>query len=39
MDTCGEIMFVAGIDCSSAQFWIDGAAEYVNEHRTELPEY
>lgn len=37
MDTSGEVMFVAGIDCGSAQFLIDGGAEYIDEHQSELP--
>lgn len=30
-DAWGEIMFVAGIDCSSAQFLIDCGAEYIDD--------
>ncbi|WP_235660049.1 hypothetical protein [Mycobacteroides abscessus] len=30
-DTWGAIMFVAGIDCSSAQFLIDCGAEYIDD--------
>ncbi|WP_237160155.1 hypothetical protein [Mycobacteroides abscessus] len=39
LDTWGEVMFVAGIDCGSAQFLIAGGAEYVDEHQSELPNF
>lgn len=38
MDTWGEIMFIAGIDCSSAQFLVDTGAEYIDEPFPKSPE-
>ncbi|RIS58123.1 hypothetical protein D2E46_01500 [Mycobacteroides abscessus] len=35
MDTSGEVMFVAGIDCSSAAFLIATGAQYFDEDRSD----
>ncbi|WP_100485548.1 hypothetical protein [Mycobacteroides abscessus] len=35
MDTWGEVMFMAGIDCSSAAFLIATGAQYFDEDRSD----
>ncbi|WP_255788285.1 hypothetical protein [Mycobacteroides abscessus] len=36
-DAWGEIMFVAGIDCSSAELLIDMGAVYIREDKSVVP--